>query len=383
MTPSSGGPAQGIRNSVPTLQSLGCENEVVCLDDPAADFLGKDTFPVHAIGNGRGPWAYHAGLVSWLRENIARFDAVILHGLWLFPSYAVRKVLGERGTVKRIPYFVFPHGMLDPWFQKAPERRMKALRNWFHWKLVEHKVVRDGGGLLFTCEEELRLARTTFRPYQPKREINVGYGVVKPPASDPSMKAAFEAKCPGLDGRKYLLFLSRIHPKKGVDLLVKAYAEVARSSAGRTLPALVIAGPGLDDDYGRSLQKLAGDTCPPQFVFWAGMLTGDAKWGAFHGCEALVLPSHQENFGIAVVEALACEKPVLISNQINIWREIEQAGAGLVAPDDLAGATKLLRDFLALPESEYRNMCMHALACYQKNFSIALAAQNLMSSIRS
>ena len=94
----------------------------------------------------------------------------------------------------------------------------------------------------------------------------------------------------------------------------------------------MIAGPGLDTAFGREMRQLAESLCPqpstltPQpAVFFPDMLTGDAKWGALYGCEAFVLPSHQENFGIAVVEALACGKPVLISNQVNIWREIEAA----------------------------------------------------------
>jgi hypothetical protein len=75
------------------------------------------------------------------------------------------------------------------------------------------------------------------------------------------------------------------------------------------------------------------------------MLSGAAKWGALYGCEAFVLPSHQENFGIAVVEALACGKPVLISDQVNIWREIVEDGAGLVEGDAEEGVEKLLRKF--------------------------------------
>src|SRR6185369_16511419 len=105
--------------------------------------------------------------------------------------------------------------------------------------------------------------------------------------------------------------------KKGVDLLISAYADVYQSKpASPAPPALVIAGP-LNSDFADAMQKLAAELSPRDTVFWPGLLSGDAKWGAFHGCEAFVLPSHQENFGIAVAEALACGKPVLISNQVN------------------------------------------------------------------
>src|SRR5690606_39791764 len=95
------------------------------------------------------------------------------------------------------------------------------------------------------------------------------------------------------------------------------------------IPDLVIAGPGLNTLFGSRLKKLAVGSS----IHFPGMLEGAEKWGAFSGCEAFILPSHQENFGIAVVEAMACGKPVLISNKVNIWQEIITGGGGLVGED--------------------------------------------------
>jgi glycosyltransferase involved in cell wall biosynthesis len=104
------------------------------------------------------------------------------------------------------------------------------------------------------------------------------------------------------------------------------------------------------------------------------MLQGDAKWGALYACEAFVLPSHQENFGIAVVEALACGKPVLISDQVNIWREISDADAGFVAADTEDGAVKLLKRFMARKGAP--EMAERARECYLSRFAIGPAASN-------
>src|SRR5205807_1194939 len=109
---------------------------------------------------------------------------------------------------------------------------------------------------------------------------------------------------------------------------------------------LVIAGPSADEEYRRHLQSLAGEN--KAATLFTGMLTGDLKWGALHAAEAFVLPSHQENFGIAVAEALGCGVPVLITNKINIWREIQASEAGLVSNDDRAGTIALLERWLAL-----------------------------------
>jgi glycosyltransferase involved in cell wall biosynthesis len=284
--------------------------------------------------------------------------------------------------------------MLDPWFQKESGRRWKALRNRIYWRLIEHRLIRDAAAVLFTCQRELELAQTTFPYYSPNREINVGYGVPDPPVYSEEMHRLFHKSCPALPhDRPFLLFLSRIHPKKGVDLLIRAYAEVYGSMESPTnaVPALVIAGPS-DSDYGREMIWLAESllACrvftPHSFsdlrspitdaplpmnypsIHFTGLLQGEAKWGALHRCEALVLPSHQENFGISVAEALSCGKPVLIADKVNIFREVEVARAGLVAPDDLKGITSLLLQWSDLEDDCRHRMARNAMQLFQERF---------------
>jgi glycosyltransferase involved in cell wall biosynthesis len=271
--------------------------------------------------------------------------------------------------------------MLDPWFQRAPERRLKALRNWLYWKLIENRIVRHASAMLFTCEEELRLARQTFRPYRPKREINVGFGVHNPPLHHPDMEKAFVESCPGVLGKPYLLFLGRIHPKKGVDLLIKAYSSLSRLHERDLLPKIVIAGPSLETPYGQSMKKLAAEICPPDSFFWPGMLVSNQKWGALYNCEASILPSHQENFGVAVVETLACDRPVLISNQVNIWRELKEAGAALVQDDSVEGTAQMLTDWIKLSSEAKLKMTVQAKNCFESNFSIESATRRLLAAL--
>ena len=380
MDPRRGGPCQGIRNLATRMVEAGNTVEVVCLDDPRSEYLSGETMRIHALARGWGSWNYHPQLLPWLKGNLPRFDAIILNGLWQHPGYALSRVAGRPDMP---PYFIFPHGMLDPWFQNAPDRRLKAARNWLYWKLIEQRVIQNAGAILFTCQEEMRLAQKTFQPFRPKREINVGYGVAHPPDYRGNMEKAFGERCPGLGEMPYLLFLSRIHPKKGVDLLIKAYGLLCRSRGGSSLPKLVIAGPGLETPYGQSMRKLGAELCPPGSLFWPGMLTGDAKWGALYHCEASVLPSHQENFGITVVETLACGRPVLISDQVNIWREIKEAGAALVQENSVAGAAQLFTDWLSLPAEARSHMSAKAKICFQRSFSIESAARNLLTAINS
>ncbi|WP_374951916.1 glycosyltransferase [Mucilaginibacter sp.] len=391
MNPTSGGPCQGIRNSNPEIVRYGISREVVSLDDPNSDFLGSDDFVIHALGPAMGPWHYAPRLIPWLLANLSRFDTVVINGLWIYPSYAgwsaikTLKRQAKRNPDIHVPaIFVMPHGMLDPYFQTAPERRLKAIRNWFYWKLIERKVVNDAEGVLFTCETEMVLARKSFVGYHPKKEINVGYGIIPPPDYNEAMLDEFLSRCPQVKGERYLLFLSRIHKKKGVDLLIQAYSMlVARSLAvGSNFPKLVIAGPGMQTAYGAKMKKLL--ILYPHLegrVFFTGMLTGNSKWGALYGCDAFVLPSHQENFGIAVVEAMACRKPVLISHQINIWNEIQAGGGGIVNSDTLDGTQHTLDEWMGLSDDEQNRMGDNALVTYQNNFHIGPASISFINSL--
>ena len=387
MDPKSGGPCQGIRNTVGALSQLGVENEVVCLDSPESEFIKQDSFKIHALGPATNPWSYSGQLLPWLIENISRFDAVIVHGLWLYPSHATRKAFTEftRKSTKEIPWFIMPHGMLDPYFQDASDRKLKALRNKFYWRIFESKVVESATALLFTCEEELLLARKPFQPYRPKREVNVGYGIQPPPSYSSEMSTAFFQKTKLSSDHKYLLFLSRIHPKKGIDNLIKAYLEILAKPDQNlhNLPLLVIAGPGLDTPFGKEMINLArkNEKFKNRIIF-PGMLSGDEKWGAFYNCEAFILPSHQENFGIAVVEALACGKPVLISDKINIWREIERSGGGLIGSDTLDGTLYTLSRWFECSEDEKEDLKRKAYDTYDTHFRIEKNIITLMKTLR-
>jgi glycosyltransferase involved in cell wall biosynthesis len=383
MDPVAGGTSGAIRNLTPSVCHKSHEVEIICHDDPASDYLRQEILPVHAIGRGRGKWSYHPALLPWLRENLPRFNAAVLNGLWQYTGYALCKAARGRGVP---PYFVFPHGMLDPWFQRSRERRLKAIRNWCYWKLVEQHVVRNARAVFFTCEEEMRLARQTFWPYQPQNQICIGYGVAQPPRYSVEMRSAFEKVCPELKARPYHLFLGRIDSKKGLDLLIKAYASVNKNlidqSLAATRPALVIAGPGADTLFGRQMRELAEAMSCSGSVIWTGMITGDAKWGALYGAETFILPSHQENFGIAVVEAMACRVPVLISDQVNIASEISVDKAGIVAPDTLEGTTKLFHVWEHLSAEERRALKDAAFDSYTRRFGIAKVAERLTTTIQ-
>jgi len=369
--PRGGGPMEGVRCQGQRLVELGHTVEVATLDGPAEPFVAAFPLPVHPLGPARSGYRYSPRLVPWLLAHAPEFDAVVVEGLWQYHSFGTWRALRRL----ELPYYVFTHGMLDPWFKRAYP--LKHLKKWLYWPWAEYRVLRDAAGVLFTSEEERLLARESFWLYRAKEHV-VGYGTSPPPQNAEQLRDGFLRAFPQLRGKRIVLFLSRIHEKKGCDLLVEAFGRVAAHDPSLHL---VMAGP---DKTGLKpkLERLAERAGVAARITWLGMVHGSVKWGAFYASELFALPSHQENFGVAVVEALACGLPVAISNKVNIWREIEAERAGIVAEDTLSGTTTLLEKWLDLSVLERERMAANGLACFRKHFHIDASTDKLMTTIR-
>ncbi|WP_348260936.1 glycosyltransferase [Telmatobacter sp. DSM 110680] len=369
--PESGGPIEGLLRSSEVLIRNGHEVEVVSLESADEAESRGFSFPVTGLGRGIGKYGYNPKLIPWVKENARRFDAVVLHGLWNYSSVGAWRGLKNQS----IPFFVFIHGMMDPWFRhRCP---LKHILKSVYWQVAEGRVLNDAAGVLFTSEEECSRARGVFYGKSYKERV-VRYGVPSPPRDEPMQKAKFSSRFPNLEDKRFLLFLGRIHPKKGCDLLLKGFAE-ARNEIGPEIQ-LAIAGPG-SSSYIAELKRLAYELMIANQVHWLGMLRDDVKWGALHSAEAFILPSHQENFGIAVAEAMSCSTPVLISDKVNIWREIAASRGGLVQADTAVGTYNLIRDFYRLSEAERTQMGVAAREGFLRNFEIEAAALDFARAI--
>jgi glycosyltransferase involved in cell wall biosynthesis len=411
LDPKKGGVSQAVKTMAEEVFKVGLSSEILTLDPEGHRHL-PGILQITNLGKGQGPWHFNKQLIPWLLANVHRFDTIIVHGLWLYQTYAAHKALsiykhqskniGKKGTCPAL--YVMPHGMLDPYFQKSSGRKLKAIRNWLYWKFIEKNVINDADGILFTCKEECLLAAKPFKPYEPKRELIIGLGVSEPPLKRNLFSELLFTKFPDLRSQRYLLFIGRIDRKKGLELLIRAYEKLVLELRNKktlqqqvghndlsqeredeqtiSLPKLVIAGPGLNTSYGSMIADIAkkSSTLKNQVIF-TGMLEGPEKWAAFYGCEAFVLPSHQENFGIAIVEALSCSKAVLISNKVNIWSEIKDSNAGIIAEDTIAGTYSALQQWMELGEEQKLNMGLCARRCYQKHFALDAATSRLLNAI--
>jgi glycosyltransferase involved in cell wall biosynthesis len=369
--PKGGGPMEGVRQYGQRFETLGHYVEVVTLDDPNACYLQAYPLKVHALGPAKGGYGYTPKLTEWLGKHAKEYDTIIINGLWQYHSFGAWRALRRM----RVPYFIFTHGMLDPWFKHTYP--LKHLKKWLYWPWAEYRVLRDAEAVLFTCEEERILARQSFWLYK-VREAVINYGTGTPPSNSAELKFIFLASYPQLAEKRLFLFLSRIHEKKGCDLLIAAFAKVANRDDALHL---VMAGP-CHDDLINQLKAQANQLGIAHRITWTGMLQGDMKWGAFYASEAFVLPSHQENFGIAVAEALGCGLPVLISDKVNIWREIEADGAGIVNTDTLEGTERTLRHWLDMSLDARQKMAQQAALSFEKRFTVDAMANSLITTMR-
>ena len=274
-------------------------------------------------------WPYRLARSPRLRADVRRsvrsYDVVHIHSLYLYPQRVAAAAARRRG----VPYVVSPHGALDPWLRRRG-RLQKAMAN-FLW---QRRMLRRAAALHVTTADEARLAGGVADGV-PRLVVPLGIDW-----------GAFQRLPQPADfgGTPVVLSLGRIAAKKGLDVLIRAFAAVAGRFEGARL---VLAGPD-DEDLRPKLEALAEREGVGGRVVFPGMLHGHEKLAALAAADVWALPSHTENFGIAVMEALAAGVATVVSPAVNLAGEIERAGAGLVAeatPEAFAGAlTYLLED---------------------------------------
>lgn len=370
LNPKSGGPAEGVIQMARVNKARGADVEVVCLDD-IEDFINDLPVKVYAIGKGFFKYSFNINLIGWLFKNSKNYDVVVVNGIWQFHSFATWLALHKSKT----PYVVYVHGMLDPWFKYTYP--LKHIKKAVYWHLFEYNVLKKAKSVFFTCEEEKFLAPKTFHLAGINSRV-VKYGAANPPERLEDCRDCFLKVFQNLASTRNVLFFGRIHEKKGCDILIRSFSEIASLDCSLRL---VLAGP-VADRYKIYLNKIVEEKKLADRVVWTGLLRGELKWGAFYSSEIFVLPSHQENFGIAVAEALACGKPVIISNKVNIWREIEQDGSGLVGDDSISGTVKNLNTWLALSDEEKREMAKKARKSFEERYTVEQMASSLLGELQ-
>ena len=251
-----------------------------------------------------------------LKKNLRDFDLVHIHGLYRFPT-TLAAFLSRKYN---IPYIIEPHGSLDPFIYR--QSAVSVLVKRVYEKMFDIPNLNAASAIHFSSVEERERA---------------GFLDLKAPASvvpNGIDWSRFEHLPPrgrirkhlGLKDQHIILFLGRINFKKGLDLLVQAFSNINEITENAVL---VIAGPD-NDGYTKFVRKWVNEQGLSTKVYWLGMLYEREVLEAYVDADVFVLPSYTENFGIAVVEAMACGLPVVISDQVNIWNDVQHSEAGRV-----------------------------------------------------
>jgi len=302
-------------------------------DSPAAtaDALRGAGVEVTLVGPTRPPLHRHSQIVATLQNSIgSSVDVVHIHALWEEVQHQAARVSRKLG----VPYVFTPHGMLDPW--SLSQSRLKKR---IYMALRLRGDLNRAAAIHFTTETERALVRPLgLRP----SAITEPNGLSLAEFRELPPRGSFRAKHPILGDRPFVVLLSRLHYKKGLDLLIPAFARGAPPEA-----MLVLAGPEAPG-YHTEMDRMVRENNVQDRVLFTGMLKGRDRIGPLVDADLFALPSYQENFGIAVIEAMAAGCPVIISDQVNIHREVAASGGGAVVPtkiEPLAEALSLwLRD---------------------------------------
>ncbi len=272
-------------------------------------------------------------LWRWLDGHVRGFDLVHVHALFSFASVAAARC--ARG--RRVPYVIRPLGLLNRYGMTQRRRHLKRLS----FRFIERALLQHAAAMHYTSTQEQAEAEAsgaTARAFVCPIGLDFGRSNKLP------QPGQFLKRWPKSAGRDIVLFLSRLDPKKGLDLLLDAFAELLRSHP-RAL--LVIAGDG-DASFIRGVHHQADQLGISDDIIWTGFLEGQDKLSAFAAARVFALPSRSENFGIAVVEALAAGVPTLITREVGIADQVQQADAGLVVPasgpDVASGLSRLLSE---------------------------------------
>lgn len=310
-------------------------------------------------------FGYSPALAAALDEIVPTCDLVHVHTLWTHATAAAVRACRRHG----VPYVVMPHGMLDP-----HSRARKPLRKFLYGHLFEFRRVRSAAGVIYTTPEERELAEPTVGPVAGGApSYVVPLGADEPPRSRDTLARKFLASRPHLADKKIVTFLSRIHPKKGLDLLIPAFAKVA---ARVPQAHLLIVGPDEAPTWSRVRRQIE-QLGLQGHVTRIDMLHGDMKWSALAASTLFVLPSYQENFAIAVAEALRIGTPVVISNRVNIWRTVEAGGGGRVVPCDAAPLSVAMQECLD-DDALWRRMSDAAFAVARRHYDWGKTAEAMI-----
>lgn len=307
-----GGPSLALINIKKALEMEGIKVSIVTTIDKgelAQEFSGS----IHLFKKKfLKSYFYSSDLRDWVRKNLSKYDLIHIHSLFSYPStiaaYYARKY--------KVPFIIRPFGTLD-----RESMRHHSLRKILHFAFFDRENLNQASLIHCTSHSE----QEEFQRFHLKVKSQViPLGII--PEEYSTSRKDLES-CYGIpEGKKVILFLSRIHPRKGLNLLMEAL-QILRGVRDDFI--VLIAGSS-QNHYMDKLKRMAKQKSLDKFIIWLGEVSGKKKMEVLHGSDLFVLPSYRESFGLVVIEAMASGLPVVISDRVAIHEVIKNAMAGRV-----------------------------------------------------
>jgi glycosyltransferase involved in cell wall biosynthesis len=301
-------------------------------------------------------WMVDTGLQRRLKDAVQAANGVHIHGLWEIHCMMAARMARAR---KR-PYIISAHGMLEQW-----ALRHKRLKKALYAALIEIRTLKSAACLRALSADEV----DDYRRLGLTNPIAIVPGAIHAqPGASPDL---FRSQYPQLDGKRIVLFLGRIHPKKGLHLLLRAWARTVKAEDVH----LVIAGPDSEDTQAR-LEQMTDELKMRRSVTFTGMLTGDRKWSALAAASLFVLPSYSEGFSVAVLEALATGIPVVVTTSCHI-PEVALHHCGWVINPALGPLEQALAEFLSLSSNEAGELGINGRELARRRFHSSVVGNQM------
>ncbi|MEL6495731.1 MAG: glycosyltransferase [Cyanobacteria bacterium J06623_7] len=373
LSPALGGPTQVALQTVKALRTQGIEAEIVTTNHNRATLADlSSTTPVEyedvpvwflPVTSTLKEYFFSTRLTKWLWKHTANYDLLDNHYLFSYAPTCAAAIARRQ----KIPYTVRTQGQLTPWALKQSrwKKRLYTLA-------IEYHNLHQAAAIHCTTQQEAIDLRN-FGIITPAITLPLGIELTTPiPDATRKLREQFEIPC----DRQIILFLSRLHPKKRPDMLIKAFQQLADSNP---LYHLVMAGSG-DSAYEQYLQQLAEKYDLGDRITFTGFVTGYSKNLLLQGADIFVLPSYSENFGIAVAEAMASGLPVIITSGVQISNDIAAANAGIVvnSQPELVNAIRQLLESTTIRSRLAKN----AVKLTQDKYSWDIIARQLIEHYR-
>jgi glycosyltransferase involved in cell wall biosynthesis len=369
VAPRDGGPSRAVVEMCRALGSQGVETLIASTDADGVRRLDVKTEQLVSYENVAAiffarQWSeafkYSRPLARWLGAHVAEFDVVHIHAIFSHACLAAAAACRKQG----VPYIVRPLGTLDPWSMKQ-----KPWRKALFWQVSGKRMLQAAAAVHYTARAEQSAA---------EESLGVNHGWVIPLGVETRASVRTDGEEIRFDkltelSHPYVLVLSRLHPKKALDILLDAFVSLIQQQDFKEW-RLVLAGEG-PDEYVQALKDKVLAHGAEESVLFPGWLKGDEKDAFLRGASLLALPSYQENFGLCVMEALAVGVPVLLSPHVNLADQIEAASAGWISAVNKQAIETALAEALGCEdERSRRGQAGKALSL---DFSYELVASRL------